>query len=134
MKYRIAFIALVLCVAATVHLWPQQQNFGGVVPLTTGTTGTVNGQYAFYVCTSTCTVTVPVPSPGVQFCVMNDDNVSTVITLAAIPGVQYENTARTSYKSANTSLASGGAAKDSICIVGRDATHYLSLNYNGTWS
>jgi hypothetical protein len=29
---------------------------------------------------------------------------------------------------------SGGAVGDMVCIVGRDATHYLTPTYVGTWS
>lgn len=86
------------------------------------------------VCTAACTITPPTPVFGQQFCVWNDTNTTGVITLAAISGVQYENTSRASYKTANTSLASVGAVGDLVCIVGRDSTHYQTLNFNGTWS
>lgn len=108
----------------------------GAVSFQTGSsTGNSLTPYnGYFVCTAACTVTPPVPAPGYQFCVMNDDNVSSIITLGAISGVQYENTARTSYKTANTSIASAGAAGDMLCIVGRDSTHYLSPTYVGTWA
>lgn len=99
-----------------------------------GTSRTVSLQSEFYVCTSTCTVTPLTPSEGTQLCVQNDDNVSTVITLAAISGVQYEATARTSYGTANHTVTSGGAVKDQICIVGRDTTHYNVWSSVGTWT
>ncbi len=89
------------------------------------------------ICTSTCTITplTPVAAPNmIQLCVQNDDNVSTVITLAAIAGVQYENIARTSYKSANTAIASGGAVKDASCWSNRSATQYNNWNAVGTWN
>jgi hypothetical protein len=89
-----------------------------------------------FVCTSTCTVTPPVPVPGYQFCVMNGDNVSTVITMGAIGGsAKYEATARTGYGTAGTgTLTSGGAVGDAVCLVGLDSTHYLTVNYTGTWT
>lgn len=104
--------------------------------LTTGTSVTLAGSNQYFVCTGTCTVTVPVPAAGVQYCVMNDDNVATVITLSAIgSSARYENTARTAYGTATTgTFISGGAAGDKVCIVGRDATHYLTLSFNGTWT
>lgn len=101
-----------------------------------GTSVTLQGISGFHVCTGTCTVTVPVPKPGSQFCVYNDDNVSTVITLAALgSSSMYENQARTAYGTAATgTLVSGGAVKDSACILGRDGTHYLFVSGNGTWT
>lgn len=105
-------------------------------PLGTGTTVSLTGPRQYYVCTSTCTVTPPVPVAGYEFCVLNGDNVSTVITLAALgSAAMYENTARTAYGTAGTgTLVSSGAAADKICIVGLDSTHYLTTAYNGTWT
>jgi hypothetical protein len=107
-------------------------------PLATGssTGNTVTGPNAYFVCTAACTVTPPVPVAGYQFCVMNDDAVTGVITLGAIgSSARYENTARTAYGTAGTgTLVSGGAVGDMICIVGRDSTHYLSPTFVGTWT
>ena len=107
-----------------------------VTPLTAGSSITLAAPSGFAVCTTTCTVTVPVPAAGYQFCVYNDDNVSTVITLAAIgSSARYENTARTAYGTAGTgTFVSGGAVKDMVCIVGRDSTHYSTTNFIGTWT
>lgn len=107
-------------------------------PLVTGssTGNTFTAPTGYFVCTTTCTVTPPVPAAGYQFCVMNDDNVSTVITLGAIgSSARYENTARTAYGTAGTgTFTSGGAAADMVCIVGRDSTHYLTTTFKGTWT
>jgi hypothetical protein len=75
-------------------------------------------------------------SQTLQYCVMNDDNVSTVITLSAIgSSARYENTARTAYGTAGTgTFVSGGAVGDMVCIVARDSTHYLTPTYKGTWT
>lgn len=104
--------------------------------LTTGTSVSLSAPRQYFVCTSTCTITVPVPAAGYEFCVMNDDNASTVITLSAIgSSARYENTARTAYGTAGTgTFISGGAAADKICLLGRDATHYLTASFNGTWT
>ena len=106
-------------------------------PLATGssTGNTLTAPIGYFICTSTCTVTPPVPAAGVRFCVMNADNASTVITLGAIgSSARYENTARTAYGTAGTgTLTSGGAVGDLICILGLDATHYLSPTFVGTW-
>jgi hypothetical protein len=69
-----------------------------------------------------------------QFCVQNDDNISTVITLAAVTGIQYENTARTSYGTAGHTFTSGGAVKDQICMVAISATKYNVFSSVGTWT
>lgn len=111
----------------------------GLVPVTllaTGTSVSLTAPREYYVCTSTCTVTPPVPAAGYEFCVMNTDNVSTVITLAALgSSARYEATARTSYGTAGTgTLVSGGAAADKLCLLGLDSTHYLTVSYNGTWT
>lgn len=105
-------------------------------PLTTGTSVTLSAPRQYFVCTTTCTITVPVPAAGYEFCVMNDDNVSTVITLSAIgSSARYENTARTAYGTAGTgTFVSGGAAGDKVCLLGRDSTHYLTAAFNGTWT
>lgn len=102
--------------------------------LTAGTSVSLAAPRQYFVCTSTCTVTPPTPAAGYEFCVMNDDNVSTVITMAAIASVSYESTARTSYGTANHTFTSGGAAADKVCILGRDSTHYLTVSFNGTWT
>jgi len=111
-------------------------NSSGIVSTTSGTSVTLAGPSAFYVCTSTCTVTLPVPVAGYQFCVLNGNNVSTVITLAALgSSARYENTARTAYGTAGTgTLVSGGAAADKVCLLGLDSTHYLTVGYQGTWT
>lgn len=104
--------------------------------LTAGTSVTLTAPRQYFVCTGTCTVTVPVPAAGYEFCVMNDDNVATVITMAAIgSSARYEATARTSYGTAGTgTLVSAGAAADKVCLLGRDSTHYLTVSYNGSWT
>lgn len=104
-------------------------------PLTTGSSVTLTAPRQYFVCTTTCTITVPVPAAGYEFCVMNDDNVATVITLSAIgSSARYENTARTAYGTAGTgTFVSGGAVGDKVCLLGRDSTHYLTASFTGTW-
>lgn len=104
---------------------------------TVGSSRTIANNAEIIICTTTCTVTPPATGStvaGMQFCAQNDDNVSTVITIAAVTSVQYENTARTSYKSAATAIASTGAIKDQICFVARDATHWNVFSATGTWN
>lgn len=101
-----------------------------------GTGGTLAAPRQYYACTTTCSITVPVPAAGYEFCIMNDDNVSTVITLSALgSSARYEATARTSYGTAGTGkLTSGGAAGDKVCLLGVDATHYYTVSSTGTWT
>jgi hypothetical protein len=113
-----------------------------VTPLTTvpavavptpGTSITLAVPSGFAICTGTCTVSVPVPAAGYQFCILNDDNVSTAITLSALgSSARYENSARTAYGTAGTgTLVVSAAAGDMVCIVGRDSTHYLTTTSSG---
>ena len=89
------------------------------------------------ICTGTCTVTVPVPVAGYEFCVMNDDNISTSITLLALGGggplrKYIENGIRNS--TGTGTLSSSAAIGNKVCIVGRDATHYMTVSFTGTWT
>lgn len=105
-------------------------------PLTTGTSITLSAPRQYFVCTSTCTITMPVPAAGYEFCIRNDNNVATVITLAAIgSSARYENTANTAYGTAGTgTLVSSGVVGDKMCLVGLDSTHYQVWSFNGTWT
>ena len=119
--------------ANPTYYW--QSLFPKPTPLPTpGSAITLSAPRGYAVCTTTCTVTLPTPAAGYEFCALNDDNVSTVITIAAISGVYFEKTSRAAYESVNTAMTSGGAAGDKICMIGRDATHYLTVSYNGTWA
>ncbi len=108
----------------------------GATLLATGTSVSLTAPREYYVCTSTCTVTPPVPAAGYEFCVMNDDNVATAITLAALgSSARYENTARTAYGTAGTgTLVSTAAAASKVCLLGLDSTHYLTTTFTGSWT
>ena len=114
--------------------------FSGVVTsladLTTGTSKTFSAGSGYFECTGTCTITMPVPVAGKQYCVRNANNVSTVITFAAIgSSSMYENTASTAYGTSGTgTFVSGGAVGDKVCFVGKDSTHYDVFSFNGTWT
>jgi hypothetical protein len=107
-----------------------------VTPLTTGTSVSLSAPRGYFVCTGTCTITLPVPAAGDEFCVRNDNNVATVITFAALgSSAMYEKTTFLTYGTAGTGTAvSSGAAGDKLCVVGRDSTHYLVGSYLGTWT
>jgi hypothetical protein len=109
---------------------------GAVTPLTTGTSVSLSAPRGYFVCTGTCTITLPVPAAGDEFCVRNDNNVATVITFAALgSSAMYEKTTFLTYGTAGTGTAvSSGAAGDKLCVVGRDSTHYLVGSYLGSWT
>lgn len=108
---------------------------GTAVTFTSGTARTIANAAEIIVCTSTCTVTPPgTATAGEQFCVQNADNVSTVITLAGVTGVQYEATARTSYGTAAHTMTSGGAVGDQMCMVAISGTQWNVFSYKGTWT
>lgn len=102
---------------------------------TNGTSVTFTSVGGYFVCTGTCTITVPVPAAGIQICVQDDVAVTSVITFAAIgSSSRYGNTGQTAYGTAGTgTLISGGAAGDKMCLLGRDSTHYVVASFTGTW-
>lgn len=101
-----------------------------------GTNASISVISEYYTCTGTCTITIPVPVAGNQFCVRNAAGVSTVITLAALgSSAMYEKTDGSAYGTAGTgTMVSGGAVGDKVCIVGLDSTHYQTYSFNGTWT
>ncbi len=112
---------------------------GPTLPFATpGSSHTFSGPYDFFECTTTCTLTMPVPSAGVQYCARNANNVSTVITFAAIgSSARYENPAFTSYGTAGTgTFVSSGAVTNRVCFIGKDSTHFdiVSLEDPTHWT
>lgn len=103
---------------------------------TPGASKTFSLNSGYFECTTTCTITMPVPAAGQQYCVRNANNVATVITFAAIgSSARYEATAKTSYGTAGTgTLVSGGTALDQMCLVGKDSTHFDIWSYAGSWT
>lgn len=101
--------------------------------VTPGTSPTLTGPRGYAICTGTCTVSVPAPVAGYEFCVVNDNNVATAITLSALgSSAMYENSARTAYGTAGTgTLVVAAALKNKVCLLGRDSTHYLLLSNDG---
>lgn len=115
------------------------QDSGSPVVRTTvsiGFGGTLTGLSAYYICLSTCSVVLPKPISGAQFCVLNDAGVTTNITIAAISGVQFENTTFSGYgtQSTGTIISSGAFYGNKICLVGRDSSHYLVGTFTGLWT
>jgi hypothetical protein len=100
------------------------------------TTHTMTAPREYFLCSTatTCSVTLPVPAAGYEFCIRSDNNVSTAITLAAITNVYYEKTDRTGWGTVSHSIASTAAVTNQICVVGYDATHYAIMSSVGTWT
>lgn len=103
---------------------------------TPGTSITFTAPAGYGICTGTCTVSVPVPAAGYQFCVRNDTAVTTAITLSALgSSARYEYTDGSAYGTAGTgTLVATAAAGNKVCLVGRDSTHYHVYSYAGTWT
>jgi hypothetical protein len=108
----------------------------GAAPLTAGTSITLSAPRGYAICSGTCTVTVPVPAAGYEFCAFNKAGVSTAITISNPgSGTLFAKTDGSGYGTATTgTLAATAAAGNRVCIVGGDATHYEIGSSNGTWS
>jgi hypothetical protein len=103
---------------------------------TTHTMGGANGPREYWFCTGTCTVTMPVPAAGQEYCVATNVGVTAAITLAAIgSSAMYGKTDQSAYGTAGTGTAvSTSASANKICLVGLDSTHFNVASYNGTWT
>jgi hypothetical protein len=103
---------------------------------TTHTMGGANGPREYWFCTGTCTVTMPVPAAGQEYCIATNVGVTAAITLAAIgSSAMYGKTDQSAYGTAGTGTAvSTSASANKICLVGLDSTHFNVASYNGTWT
>lgn len=137
--------------AGAAHQFATAISSGGVVSLaaigatdlppaaipTPGTSFTMAAPAGVGICTGTCTVTMPVPAAGYQFCVRNDTAVATAITLSALgSSARYEFADHSAYGTAGTgTFVASAAAGNSVCLIGRDATHYQVWGTPiGTWT
>ena len=100
------------------------------------TTHTMTAPREYFFCNTatTCSVTLPVPAVGDEFCIRSDNNISAAITLAARTNIFYEKTDRTGWGSTGGTLVSGAAVTNQICVIGYDATHYAVMSSVGTWT
>ena len=95
---------------------------------------TVTEKNALIICTTTCSITVPVAAVGNLYCARNAPGSDTVITLVNRASQYYELQDHSAWATVNQEMVSGGDAADYICIVGYDATHYATLTATGTWT
>ncbi len=114
------------------------------ITLTTGSTatlgGTYNSGYTFNQEATAATAviyTLPTAAAGKQFCIKNSYNGSAADTGA----LRFSTSASGQYiiysgvlSATNGYIISGGAAGDSACVVGIDATHWEAYAQVGTWT
>ena len=98
------------------------------------TTHAMTAPREYFLCSTAtaCSVTLPVPAAGYEFCVRSANNVSTTITLAGRTNIYYELPTRTGWGTVSAALVSTGAAvTNQVCVVGYDATHYAIMSSTG---
>jgi len=103
-----------------------------------GTITIPSGNSVLVICSSTCSVPVPVPVLGYQICVKNEAGVSTVITLSALgSSAMYPKADDSGYGTAGTgTMVSSAATGNKVCLIGRDSTHYElgAINASANWT
>ena len=114
-------------------------NFFSTAAVVAVGTGTLSPQAVNSItfCTSTCGVNPP-PNrwtyPATEWCVLNDTNVSTQISVLGATGLYYQLQALTGYTTVGHGLISSGAVGDKICLVQHDLTHLNIGSISGTWT
>jgi len=103
-----------------------------------GTITIPSGNSVLVICSSTCSVPIPVPVLGYQICVKNEAGVSTVITLSALgSSAMYPKADDSGYGTAGTgTMVSSAATGNKVCLIGRDSTHYElgAVNASANWT
>ena len=111
---------------------------GAVSVVNSGTITIPSGNAVLVICSSTCSVPVPVPVLGYQICVKNEAGVSTVITLSALgSSAAYPKADDSGYGTAGTgTMVSSAATGNKVCLIGRDSTHYElgAVNASANWT
>jgi hypothetical protein len=84
------------------------------------------------------TYNLPTAAAGKQFCISNANNGSAantgVITIATSASGQFIIFTDGTLSATGGNVTSGGAAADSACVVGVDATHWWLTVQSGTWT
>lgn len=115
------------------------------VTITTGASATLGGTYnSGYTYNQEATAgtavtyTLPTAAAGKQYCVGNSYNGSAADTgtleLLTSASGQYIIFTDGTLSATGGYVISGGAARDSACVVGTDATHWTLYVYSGTWT
>lgn len=108
-----------------------------ISPIGSGTTFSFTAPRGYYQCTGTCTVTPPTPvaNAAYEFCVFNAPGVTTAITFAGVTNVYYAKPDHSGWAAtAGNTLTSTAGTWAKACIVGADATHYMVVGTEGTWT
>jgi hypothetical protein len=115
------------------------------VTVTTAATATLGGTYKSgytfnqeATAATAITYTLPTAAAGLQYCVANSYNGSAANTgtleiLTSASGQFIIGTSGT-LSATGGYIISGGAARDSACVVGVDATHWMFYPSSGTWT
>jgi hypothetical protein len=115
------------------------------VTVTTGTTATLGGTYkSGYTfnqegtAATAVTYTLPTAAAGLQYCVANSFNGSAAdtgaLTIQTSAAGQYVIYTDGTLSASGGYVLSGGAARDSACVVGVDSTHWMLYVQSGTWA
>jgi hypothetical protein len=96
-----------------------------------GTALVCNG---FYDSNSTQIFALPTPSAGCQICLGQKPGGTKAIHANPGSSKYIGKTDNSAYCDSSSSLVSGGAATDSLCIVAYDSTHWRVKSHSGTWT
>ena len=106
-----------------------------VTPTTTGTNVTLTGPRAYYACTGTCTVTLPVPVAGYEFCIRNDDNRGygdhVGGALDQVPDTKLPHAQATARQAPELRWLVARLRIKSV-LLGKSSTHYYVMSSTGT--
>ena len=106
---------------------------GSPTAIVTGTHG--NSAYFWNIGNSAANsiFTLPTAAAGLQYCIRNYTGITKVMKFQTSAAGQYID-----LDGVNTAtgglIKSAGAAGDGACVVGVDATHWVSYHSSGTWS
>jgi hypothetical protein len=77
--------------------------------------------------------TLPTAAAGLQYCIRNYTGISRVVRINTSAAGQYIDVDGT-LTATGGYVTSAGAAADSVCLVGSDATHWVMYTQKGTWT
>lgn len=129
----ISSVAAPTCTTLTAAFIP-----AAATVVNSGTITVPSGNSVLVICTSTCSVPVPVPAIGYQICAKNIAGGTTVITMSALgSSAMYPKSDDSGYGTAGTgTMVSSAAAGNKVCLIGKDSTHYElgAVNASANWT
>ena len=88
--------------------------------------------HGYGICTTTCTIAVPLPTAaGQDFCVTNAVGASTAMTFTGISTMYYSKPDRSAYGTVAGSFTVTAAAGNQVCMRSADTTHWDITNITG---